>query len=47
MDVCIAGMLYEYLPYLENLQIYSFTRLVEAIRRTSMSIRGEAKSFLL
>ena len=43
VDVCIVGMLYEYLPYLENLQIYSFTRLVEAIRRTSMSIRKPSK----
>ena len=43
VDVCLAGMLYEYLPYLENLQIYSFTRLVEAIRRTSMSIRKPSK----
>ena len=25
VDVCIAGMLYEYQPYLENLQIFSFT----------------------
>ena len=25
VDVCIAGMLYEYRPYLENLQISSFT----------------------
>nr|POF03051.1 hypothetical protein CFP56_70073 [Quercus suber] len=39
MDVCIMGMLYEYWSYLENLQISSFTRLVEAARRTSMSIR--------
>ena len=43
VDVCIVGMLYEYLPYLENLQIYSFTRLVEAVRRTSMSIRKPSK----
>ena len=43
MDVCIAGMLYEYQPYLENLQITSFTRLVEATRRTSMSMRKPSK----
>ena len=34
VDVCIAGMLYECQPYLENLLISSFTRLVEAARRT-------------
>ena len=43
VDVCITGMLYEYRPYLENLQISSFTRLVEAARRTSMSVRKPSK----
>ena len=43
VDVYISGMLYEYHPYLENLQISSFTRLVEASRRTSMSIRKHSK----
>ena len=43
MDVCIVGMLYEYRPYLENLQISRFTKLVEAARRTSMSIRKPSK----
>ena len=43
VDVCIVGMLYEYQPYLENLQISSFTRLVEAARRTSMSVRKLSK----
>ena len=43
VDVCIAGMLYEYQPYLENLQISSFTRLVESTRRTSMSVRKPLK----
>jgi len=43
VDVCIVGMLYEYQPYLENLQISSFTRLVEAARRTSMSVRKPSK----
>ena len=43
VDVCIAGMLYEYRPYLENLQISSFTRLLEAVRRTSMSVRKPSK----
>ena len=38
VDICIASMLYEYHPYLENLQIPSITRLVEAFRRTSMSM---------
>ena len=28
VDIFIADMLYEYRPYLENLQIPSFTRLV-------------------
>ena len=31
-DFCIAGILYEYWPSLENLQIPSFMRLVEALR---------------
>ena len=39
VDVCITGMLYEYRPYLENLLISNFTRLVEALRRTSMFVR--------
>ena len=43
VDVCIVGMLYEYRPYLENLQISSFTRLVEVARKTSMSIRKLSK----
>ena len=43
MDVCIVGMLYEYRPYLENLQISCFTKLVEAAIRTSMSIRKPSK----
>ena len=43
VDVCIASLLYEYQPYLENLHISSFTRLVEAARRTSMSVRKPLK----
>ena len=43
VDVCITGMLYEYQPYLENLQISSFMRLVEAIKRRSISIRKQLK----
>nr|POF27167.1 hypothetical protein CFP56_08538 [Quercus suber] len=42
-DVCISSILYEYRPYLENLQISSFTRLVKATRRTSMSMRKPSK----
>ena len=43
VDVCITGMLYEYQPYLENLQISSFTRLVEAARKTTMYVRKPSK----
>nr|POE70714.1 hypothetical protein CFP56_49104 [Quercus suber] len=43
MDICIVGTLYEYCPYLKNLQIPYFTRLVEVSRRTSMSVRKPAK----
>ena len=43
VDVCIIGMLYKYQPYLKNLQITSFTRLVEAARRTSMFVRKPSK----
>nr|POE59760.1 hypothetical protein CFP56_61797 [Quercus suber] len=43
VDVCIAGMLYEYRPYLENFQISSFTKRVEATRRTSMFVRKPLK----
>ena len=43
VDVCIPGMLYEYRPYLKNLQISIFTRLVEAVRRTSISVRKPSK----
>ena len=43
VDVCIASMLYEYRPYLENMQISKFTRLVEASRRTSMFVRKPSK----
>ena len=47
VDVCIADMLYEYRPYLENLQISSFTRLVEPARRRSMSVRKPSKVLTL
>uniref|UniRef100_A0A7N2LLD0 Uncharacterized protein n=1 Tax=Quercus lobata TaxID=97700 RepID=A0A7N2LLD0_QUELO len=43
MDMCIAGMLYEYRPYLKNLRIPSFTRLVESAKRTNMSVRRPSK----
>ena len=43
VHVYIAGMLYQYQPYLEHLQISSFTRLVEATRRTSLSMRKPSK----
>ena len=43
MDMCIAGMLYEYHPYLKNLQIPSFTRLVEFAKRTNISVRRPSK----
>ena len=43
VDICIASMLYVYCPYQENLQIPSFTRLVEFARRTSMSVRKPSK----
>ncbi|KAL0008381.1 hypothetical protein SO802_009883 [Lithocarpus litseifolius] len=43
VDICIASMLYEYHPYLKNLQIPSFIRLVEASRRTSMSVKKPSK----
>ena len=46
VDVCIAGMLYEYQPYLENLQISSFMRLVEAARKTSTSVRKPSKGLV-
>ena len=47
VDICIAGMLYEYQPYLENLQISSFTRLVEESKRTSVSIKKLLKGLTL
>ena len=43
VDVYITSMLYEYRPYLENLQISSFKKLVEAARRTSMSVGKPSK----
>ena len=43
VDICITGMLYEYHPYLKNLQIPSFARLVEASRRTSMLVKKPSK----
>nr|POF22756.1 hypothetical protein CFP56_09733 [Quercus suber] len=43
VDICIAGMLYEYRPYFENLQIPSFTRLVKASRRTKVSVKKPSK----
>ena len=36
-------MLYEYKPYLENLQIMSFAWLTEAARRTSRSVKKPSK----
>nr|POF05306.1 hypothetical protein CFP56_37614 [Quercus suber] len=47
VDDCILGVLYEYQPYLENRQISSFTRLVEAARRTSMFVRKLSKGSTL
>ena len=44
VNICITGMLYEYRLYLENLQITSFIRLVEAFKRTRMSVRKPSKS---
>nr|POE85847.1 hypothetical protein CFP56_18196 [Quercus suber] len=35
--------MFEYRPYLANLQISSFTRLTEAAKRTSMSVRKPSK----
>lgn len=43
VDIFIAGKLYEHPTYLENLQISSFTTLVEASRRTSMLVRKPSK----
>lgn len=43
-DICMVGMLYEYWHYLENLQISSFTRLVEASRRTSALVKKPSKA---
>ena len=43
MDMCIVGMFKEYRPYLKNLQIPSFTRLVEFAKRTNMSTRRPSK----
>ena len=43
VDICIVGMLYKYHPYLENLQIPYFTRLVEASKRTSILVRKPTK----
>ena len=42
VDDCIVGMLYEYRSYF-YLQISTFTRLIEAERRTSASIRKLSK----
>ena len=39
LQVCLC----EYRPYLKNLQISSFTRLVGAARRTSMYVRKPSK----
>ena len=39
LQVCLC----EYRPYLKNLQISSFTRLVGAVRRTSMYVRKPSK----
>jgi hypothetical protein len=43
VDLCIAGMLYEYKPYLENLQIMSFAWLTEAARRSSRYVKKPSK----
>lgn len=43
LDICIVGMSFEYEPYLDNLQIPIFTRLVEDARRTSMSVKIPSK----
>ena len=42
--ISIAGMLFEYHPYLDNLQIPSFTRLVKVARRISILVKKPSKS---
>lgn len=44
VDICIAGMLIKYRPYMENLQLPSFTKLVGFARKTNVSLRKPIKS---
>ncbi|KAL6141772.1 hypothetical protein ACLB2K_060059 [Fragaria x ananassa] len=39
MEICIGNILPEYRVYLENIGITQFYRLIEAVRRTSMSVK--------
>ena len=45
--VCTSGMLYEYCPYLENLQISSFTRIVKVTKRKNMFVGKPSKGSTL
>ena len=43
VNLCIVRMLYEYKPYVQNLQIMSFAQLTKAAKRTSCSVKKPSK----
>lgn len=43
VDVCLHGMPNEYRVYLENLTFLSFSKLIEAVRRTNESVRKPSR----
>ncbi|KAB2625712.1 hypothetical protein D8674_017372 [Pyrus ussuriensis x Pyrus communis] len=39
MEICISNIVADYMVYLENIRINQFLRLLEAIKKTSLSIK--------
>ena len=45
IEICINNIVLEYRVYLENLNITQFTKLVEAARKTSLSVKAPVKAW--
>ena len=45
VEMCINNIIPEYRVYLENLNITQFTKLIEATRKTSLSVKAPVKTW--
>ena len=43
VEICINNIILDYMVYLENLNITQFTNLIEAARKTSISVKTLAR----